>query len=194
MRNLLKSFCPNIAKLILSTLAIIVATTMALTTATAHGPTRQKVTKKIEINASPAKVWAVIKNFDNMSWHPAIEKTTGKGGNAIDATRQLTLKGGATIDEVLYKYSEDKMSYSYRITKVDVKVLPINNYSSHLTVEPAEGSDGKKSTVIWKGAFYRGYMNNDPPEELNDKAAVKAVSGVYEAGLAALKKQIEAGS
>ncbi|MGH1407208.1 MAG: SRPBCC family protein [Rhodomicrobiaceae bacterium] len=194
MRNLLKSFCPNIANLILSTLAIIVATTITLTTATAHGPTRQKVTKKVEVNASPEKVWAVIKNFDSFNWHPAVEKTTGKGGNAIDATRQLILKGGATIDEVLYKYSAEKMSYSYRITKVDVKVLPVNNYSSHLTVEPVEGSDGKKSTVTWKGAFYRGYMNNDPPENLNDAAAVKAVTGIYESGLAALKKQIESGS
>jgi hypothetical protein len=86
------------------------------------------------------------------------------------------------------------MSFSYRITKVDVKVLPVNNYSSHLTVEPVEGSDGKKSTVTWKGAFYRGYMNNDPPENLNDAAAVKAVTGIYESGLAALKKQIESGS
>jgi hypothetical protein len=102
MRNLLKSFCPNIANLILSTLAIIVATTITLTTATAHGPTRQKVTKKVEVNASPEKVWAVIKNFDSFNWHPAVEKTTGKGGNAIDATRQLILIGGATIVEGLY--------------------------------------------------------------------------------------------
>ena len=194
MYNLLNSFCSNSKKRIISALTILLALSITSITASAHGPTRQKVTKTIEINASPEKVWAVLKNFNNMSWHSAIEKTTGKGGNAIDPTRQLTLKGGATIDEILYKYSEEKMSYSYRITKVDVKVLPINNYSSHLTVEPVEGSDGKKSTVIWKGAFYRGYMNNDPPEDLNDKAAVKAVSGVYETGLAALKKQIESGS
>jgi len=156
--------------------------------ASAHGPTRQKVTKTIEINANPEKVWAVVQNFDDMSWHPAVEKTTGEGGNEIDATRVLTLKGGGTVDEVLYKYSAQKMSYSYRITKVDVKVLPVTNYSSHITVKPAEGG---KSIVEWKGAFYRGFPNNDPPKELNDEAAVKAMSGVYEAGLAALKKKLE---
>jgi YVTN family beta-propeller protein len=32
-------------------------------TASAHGPTRQKVRESIEINAPPAKVWAVIGNF-----------------------------------------------------------------------------------------------------------------------------------
>ena len=44
----------------------------------------------------------------------------------------------------------------------------------------------------WRGAFYRGYLNNDPPAELNDEAAVAAVSGVYRAGLEALKKRLEA--
>lgn len=53
--------------------------------------------------------------------------------------------------------------------------------------------DASKSTVEWKGAFYRGYVNNDPPPELSDEAAVKAVTGVYKDGLAALKKKIEGG-
>ena len=159
--------------------------------AAAHGPTRQKVTKTIEINAPPEKVWAVVGNFQDMGWHPAIEKTEGKGGNEIDATRVLFLKGGGTVDEVLYKYSAEKMSYAYRITKVDVKVLPVTNYSSSISVKPAEGG---KSILQWKGAFYRGYPNNDPPPELSDEAAVKTMSGVYEAGIAAVKAKIEGGS
>lgn len=157
----------------------------------AHGPTRQKVTKTIEINAPPEKVWAVVGNFQDMGWHPAIEKTEGKGGNEIDATRVLFLKGGGTVDEVLYKYSAEKMSYAYRITNVDVKVLPVTNYSSSISVKPA---DGGKSILQWKGAFYRGYPNNDPPPELSDEAAVKTMSGVYEAGIAAVKAKIEGGS
>ncbi len=159
--------------------------------ALAHGPTRQKVTLSKEINVSPDKVWAVIGNFQDMSWHPAVEKTTGEKGNEVDATRQLTLKGGGTIDEILYKYDAAAMTYSYRITAVDVKVLPVNEYSSHLTVKP--NGDGK-SIVEWRGAFYRGYMLNDPPPELNDETAVKAVTGVYQAGLDALKTRLEGGS
>lgn len=81
------------------------------------------------------------------------------------------------------------MSYSYRIDKVDVKVLPVNNYSSTITVLPAEGG---KSTVEWRGAFYRGYPNNDPPPELNDDAAIKAVTALYRKGLDNLKKKFEA--
>ncbi len=159
--------------------------------ALAHGPTRQKVIEKIEINAPPDKVWAVIGNFQDMSWHPAVKKTTGEGGNTPDsAKRELDLGGGAMIDEGLYKYDAEKHSYSYRIDKVDVKVLPVNNYSSTLDVVPA--ADGKKSVVEWHGAFYRGYPNNDPPPELSDEAAIKAVTAVYKAGLEALKKKVEA--
>lgn len=172
--------------------ALALALPFAAGDAGAHGPTRKKVTETIEINAPPEKVWAAIGNFQDMSWHPAVASQAGKGDNAIDATRVLTLQGGGTIDEVLYKYEPEKMSYSYRITAVDVKVLPVTNYSSTITVKPTD--DGKKSVVEWRGAFYRGYPNNDPPPELNDDAAIAAVTGVYKGGLEALKKKLEQGS
>ncbi|ACK49176.1 conserved hypothetical protein [Methylocella silvestris BL2] len=178
-------------RLFTSTLCGAALLACAAGAALAHGPTRQKVTESIEINAAPDKVWAVIGNFQDMSWHPAIQKTTGDGGNTPDvAKRQLDLGNGATIDEELYKYSAEDHSYSYRIDKVDVKVLPVNNYSSTLEVKAED--DGKKSLVEWHGAFYRGYPNNDPPPELSDEAAKTAVTGVYKAGLEALKKKLEA--
>ncbi len=155
----------------------------------AHGPSRQKVTETVEINASPEKVWKVIGNFQDMSWHPAVAKTEGKGGNEVKATRTLTLKSGGTIDEQLDKYDPDKMTYKYEMHHPDVKVIPVNNYSSILSVK----GEGDKSTVEWRGAFYRGFMNNDPPPELSDEAAKKAVTDIYRTGLDALKKKIEAG-
>jgi hypothetical protein len=174
------------------TLLAGIALAAAASVATAHGPTRQKHTETVEIDAPAAKVWERIGNFQDMSWHPAVKKTEGKDGNDIDATRVLYLddEGKATIAEVLYKYSAEKMSYSYRITEVDVKVLPVTNYSSHLTVKPMGDN---KSMVEWRGAFYRGYPNNDPPPELNEEAAIKAVSGVYRAGLDHLKQELEEG-
>ncbi len=151
----------------------------------AHGSTRQKVTLTTEVAAPPEEVWEVIGNFQDMSWHPAVFATNGEGGNDVDATRVLTLgqEGGPAIAEILYKYSAEKMSYSYRITDVAVEVLPVTNYSSHLTVKPR---DGGGSIIEWRGAFYRGYPNNDPPENLNDDAAVATVTGVFQAGLDAL--------
>lgn len=157
----------------------------------AHGPTRQKVTLTTEVAAEPSDVWAAIGNFQDMSWHPAVANTTGENGNTIDATRVITLaaEGEPTIAEVLYKYDATKMSYSYRITEVAIEVLPVTNYSSHLTVKPR---DGGGSLIEWRGAFYRGYPNNDPPEHLSDEAAIAAVSGVYQAGLDALAAQFGA--
>ena len=163
----------------------------ACTAALAHGPSRQKVTETVVIDAPAETVWAAIGNFQDMSWHPAVTSQEGQGGNTPDsATRKLALQGGGVLEEILTKYSAEDHSYSYRIEKVDVKVLPVNNYSSTITVGDAGGG---KSTVEWRGAFYRGFLNNDPPPELNDDAALKAVSGLYRGGLDALKAKIETG-
>ena len=164
--------------------------------ADAHGPTRKKVVESVTVNAAPDKVWKVIGNFQDMSWLPGVKSTTGDGGNTVDpknddkevAHRTITLASGGEIHEGLYKYDAGEHSYSYRIDKVDPKVLPVNDYSSTLKVEPA---DGGKSTITWKGAFYRGYMNNDPPPEMDDEASAAAVTKIYKAGLDNVKKKVE---
>jgi hypothetical protein len=173
-------------RFVASLLALLCVAPLA---ASAHGPSRQKVDEKIEINAPADKVWAVVGNFLDMSWHPAVKSTEGKGDNTVGATRTLTLQSGGQIFETLTKYDAEGKSYHYEISNVDVKVLPVTNYSSSITVT----GEGDKSTLEWKGAFYRGYVNNDPPPELNDDAAVKAVTDVYQGGLAAVKKKLEGG-
>ena len=178
-------------RLTIAKAGVVMAALAVLGAAWAHGPTRQKVRESIEIDAPQAKVWAVIGNFQDMSWLAGVAKTEGEKGNEIGATRRLTLAPGITIDEELYKYEPEMMSYSYRITAVDVKVLPVTNYSSTLSVSPAPGG---KAKLEWAGAFYRGFPNKDPPPDLNDEAAIKAVSELYRGGLAALKKKIESGS
>jgi hypothetical protein len=173
-------------RLVASLIALVCVLPFA---AEAHGPSRQKVDEKIEINAPADKVWAVVGNFQDMSWHPAFKKTEGTGGNDVGATRILTVESGGKIFEKLTKYNADGKTLAYEITEVDVKVVPVTNYSSNITVT----ANGDKSTVEWKGAFYRGYVNNDPPPELSDDAAVKAITDVYQSGLAALKKKLEGG-
>lgn len=158
--------------------------------AMAHGPSRLKVTESIEIAAPADKVWARLAKFDDASWIPAVAKTIGTGGSAVGATRVLTLKGdGApTVEEELTRIDAEARTLTYKITKVDPKVLPVNNYSSTIKVS----GDASKSTVEWKAGFYRGYPNNDPPPELNDDASEAAVKGLYTATLAELKKSLEA--
>lgn len=156
----------------------------------AHGPSRLKVKETIEINAPASEVWAMIGNFDSAhTWLPMVESSTAEGGNTKGASRTLVLGADAKIFETLKKHSDEKMSYSYKIPiqEHDVNVLPVTNYAATLSVK--EKGDG--SIVTWKGAFYRGYPNNDPPAELNDDAAVAAVTAVYQAGLTHLKKLIE---
>ena len=155
--------------------------------AAAHGPTRQKVSEKIGIDAPAEAVWARIKDFSALKdWHPAVADSPADKGNEEGSVRSIKLKGGGELSESLERYDATRMLYSYRAK--DGGALPVTNYTSTLQVS-ADGAG--KSTVEWRGAFYRGFPNNNPPPDQNDEAAVKAITGVYTSGLAHLKKLAE---
>jgi carbon monoxide dehydrogenase subunit G len=157
------------------------------TTAQAHGPTRQKVTETIRIEASADQVWARIRNFDALKdWHPAVAESPADRGNEEGSVRSIKLKGGGELTETLEVYSDALKKYSYRAKNGGA--LPVTNYSSTIMVT----ADGSGAVVEWRGAFYRGYPNNDPPPDQNDEAAVRAITGVYTSGLQNLKKLVEA--
>lgn len=170
--------------------AFMVAGAVAFaSTATAHGPVRLKLELDQKLNASPDEVWAVIGKFDDMSWHPAVASTEITGDGSVDqpekSERVLHLKaesGDPTITEILSKWQPEKRCYAYRIEKVDMAVLPVTNYGSTLCVQ----DDGGKAKVVWKGGFYRGDPNGQPPADQNDDAAIAGVTGIYQAGLTAL--------
>lgn len=158
----------------------------------AHGPSRLKTEQTVVLDATPAEVWEVIGRFDDMSWHPVVASTAmlpegAPADQPDESTRVLTLaaEGDPTITEQLMAIDPEKMSYKYMITEVDTAVLPVTNYSSTLQVRDAGG----KTEVLWKGGFYRGFPNNDPPAELNDDAAMAAIDGIYAAGLEALAER-----
>jgi carbon monoxide dehydrogenase subunit G len=166
----------------LTALALLTGLVSLAGPAAAHGPTRQKVVETIAIDAPADKVWAIIANFDALkSWHPAVDESPASKGNEEGSVRELKLKGGGALTETLESHDAAKMKYSYRAK--DGGALPVTNYTSTITVK----AEGKGSVVEWRGAFYRGYPNNDPPPDKNDEAAVAAVTGVYKAGLANLK-------
>ncbi len=172
-----------------------------MASAQAHGPVRQKIQETIEVNAPADKVWELVKDFCSIEkWHPKVAGCEAEGGNEKGGKRILKLEGGGEVVEELKKYNGDKMMYSYKIKKmsaakkivhagqeIEVPVLPVANYSSIFQVKKS----GDKAKVIWKGAFYRAYMNNNPPEEMNEDAAVKAVTEFYKSGLENLKKLAE---
>lgn len=156
-------------------------------TAFAHGPTPQKVEKSIVIKAAPAKVWAMVKDFGNLQvWHPAIASTKlEKKGD--ETFRTLTLKSGGEIYEKLRSADDASMKLKYEIVS---GVAPVADYNSVMTV--AAGPGAGETTVTWVGRFYRTYKLNPPiPAGQDDATATGFITGVYDSGLANLKKVLE---
>lgn len=174
----------------LATAALLMATSGA---ALAHGPVRLKLELDQTLNATPDEVWETIGKFDDMSWHPAVASVemTADSPDAVTpekSTRVLHLKaesGDPTITETLTKLQPEKRCYGYMIKEVDTAVLPVTNYAATLCVN----DEGGKAKVVWKGGFYRGFPNNEPPPELNDEAATAAVTTIYQTGLDALAEK-----
>jgi mxaD protein len=169
--------------------------------ANAHGPVRGKMTATATVDAPAEKVWEVISNYDDLSWLPPVKSVTADKGNEEGSVRVITLDNGETITEVLKKYSADKMSYKYKITKMstvktikhagqdeEIPALPVDNYQGILTVKEKAG----KTIVTWVATYYRGYANNNPPAELNEETADEAVTAVLKSGLTSLMKKFDA--
>ena len=164
----------------------------------AHGPTRQKVEESIIINAPVEKVWELVGDFSGLhKWHPAVKSTEMQG----DDTRILTLAPDKKLTEKLKKLNNEKKKLKYKIvdmsvletfefagSKVERKVLPVNTYSSTISVF----KEGEGSKVTWVGKFYRAYLLNPPtPEGMSDKDAISTISSVYKGGLDNLRKMLE---
>lgn len=153
----------------------------------AHGPSPQKVEKTIIINASPDKVWVIVKDFGNFhKWEPLVTdcKLEKKGE---DTLRTLTLKSGGKVVERLKGIDDEAMKLKYEILE---GVIPVADYNSFIIV--SKGPNPNESSVTWVGRFYRVYKLNPPiPAGQDDETAIKAVTEIYDAGLPALKKLAE---
>lgn len=172
-----------------------------VTSVAAHGPVRQKVEEKITIHAPAPRVWQAVREFCSLKqWHPMIADCIQEGELKKGSKRKLILKNGGFIVDELKNYDEQKMAYAYKVDdmssaktivhasqEVAVPVLPVANFAGSLEVK----GSGQSTEVIWKGAFYRAYMNNNPPAEMNEEAAVKSVTEFFKIGLDSLKRRLE---
>ncbi|MAI85309.1 MAG: hypothetical protein CMM91_10340 [Rickettsiales bacterium] len=149
-----------------------------------HGPSRQKVIKEIELNATIDDVWKVISNFKDMSWHPDVAKVDSEG-DGIGTKRIIQFKNGKNIIQSLEKIDAEKKKITWRITKTDLDIMPVNSYSANIFLNSNKG----KTNLKYKVAFYRGFMGNDPPEDLNDENSKKKVNEFIEKGLDGLKSK-----
>jgi uncharacterized protein YndB with AHSA1/START domain len=156
-------------------LACIAATALLLAATGTAGAI--EVTQTVTTSASPKKVWSLVGAFDGIAaWLPGAASSPADKGDKPGSVRVITLKapGNPTVTEVLTAHHGH--SYSYKITAVDPKVLPVTNYSS--TISVAKSSDG--ATITWTGDF-------EPAAGTDENAAAKAVASLYRAGLDNIK-------
>tara|TARA_B100000029_G_scaffold495094_1_gene559641 strand:- start:1367 stop:1897 length:531 start_codon:yes stop_codon:yes gene_type:complete len=153
----------------------------------AHGPSRQKVSENISINADPTTVWEIVSNFKEFKWNSNIKKTIANDNN-IGSERILEFINGEKIKQKLEKVDKKKMFVGWRILETDNKVLPVNSYAAKVFVKK---NDDDSTNVNYKAGFYRGFMGNDPPEELNDENSKKKVEQFIKESLKGLKKIAE---
>jgi hypothetical protein len=166
-------------------LAILLLPSLVL----AHGPSRQKVVKEIEINAPVDKVWAIISDYCSIKdWNPGVTACESDKGNATDSIRTITLESGQQMKEKLVKYKPDATMYQYMLMEPNIDAMPINTHGATLSVKAA-GSN--KAIVEWKGAFYRSFPGPNPPPELSDETANKVLSDFYTSGLENIKTMAE---
>jgi hypothetical protein len=174
-------------------LIALLAAALPPASAAAHDAQRVKYVTSVVNHAPAAKVWAVIGHFGDLSWDDVVARTEARGGDVPDkATRTVTLKSGGVLpEEELTRYEPASFSYATFLPHVDVKVLPVTNYSATLIVLPQP--DGT-SRVEWRSAFYRGWPNFGPPPGLDEAAAIKAVRALTQPALDGLKARLEAAS
>ena len=173
----------NYLRVVLVALLLVPALVMA------HGPSRQKVVKEIEINAPVDKVWGIISEYCSIKdWNPGVTACESDKGNEADSVRTITLQNGQTMKEKLVKYNPDEAMYQYMLLEPNVDAMPINTHGATLSVKAGENG---KSVVEWKGSFYRSFPGPNPPPELSDEAATKVLTDFYTSGLENIRKLAE---
>jgi mxaD protein len=152
--------------------------------AAAHGPTPQNAEESIRIDAPVERVWSVVSDFPKLAeWHPLVAACTGN-----DRERTVTLRVGGNLVESLDERKDAEHTYSYRLLQENIQAIPVSFYAATITVKAAGGD---ASEVAWKGNFYRADTTNDPPDNLNDAAAVAAMKHFFSDGLKGLKGRVE---
>lgn len=158
--------------------------------AAAHGPTPQKVAETIDIGAPCELVWSKLRDFGSIGgWHPSVTAVEANGASERGATRKLTLQNGESVVEKLDEVNGDLQSIAYRLSTENLKALPVSFYTAKMIV--SRPTPGPECRVEWEGRFYRGDTTNEPPPELNDEAAVAAMTAFFKVGLGGLKQAME---
>ena len=134
------------------------------------------------IQAPADKVWAVVRDFNDMpSWHPLISRSAIDGGrpsDSIGCIRTLTLTDGVQVREQLLSLSDFDYSFSYAILESG---LDVDNYVAGLKLTPV--TDGNHTFAEWTAEFE---TTQGTEQEMADQIG----NGVFQAGFNALKTKL----
>lgn len=105
------------------------------------------------IDAPVEKVWAQVRDFNNMpDWHPKFSRSHIEGGlpgDRIGCVRSFDIAGGGgTIRERLLELSDIDYSFRYCIL---TSPLPVENYVAQLTLYPV--TVGNQTVGVWTAEF-----------------------------------------
>jgi hypothetical protein len=151
---------------------ILAACALVPLKASAAPPPAASLTRSIDVSASPDTVWSAIGPFCAIKeWHPAI--ATCSEVHAPTVRTLVTKDGKATFVEPETARNEAKRQYSYTFASAPI---PVSHYAATIGVTPRKPSG---ATITWQGTW--------TPEPGKEKAALDALTGIYESGLDALK-------
>jgi hypothetical protein len=161
---------PTVTKVAVSACALI------FLTAGTSPVSAASLSRSVDVNGTPAAVWSIIGPFCAIKdWHPAIATCT-EDGNGTETRTLVTRDGKATFVETQTARSDAEHLYSYSFKS---SPLPVTHYTSTLRVT-AKSKD--ISTVTWSGTY--------TPDRSKEDDASGALSGIYEAGLDAIKAKL----
>lgn len=100
-----------------------------------HGPSRQKVSESIIVNASAETVWDIVKNFKDFKWNEDVKNCLATD-NKIGSERTIEFNNGSKLKQKLEKLDDEKLMIGWRVTETDNKMLPVG-LKLYLGIPPA---------------------------------------------------------
>jgi hypothetical protein len=132
------------------------------------------------INASAARVWARVRDFNGLSsWHPAIAESrieNGEPADKVGCIRSFSLRNGDRLREQLLGLSDYDMFCTYSILD---SPMPLTNYVATLRLTPITDQD--RTFVEWSADF-------DCAPDREGELVSNIGGNVFQTGFDALKR------
>jgi hypothetical protein len=128
-----------------------------------------------EVDARPDQIWQLVREFGGlMKWNDGIDSCKVEG-SGVGSVRTIKT-GGMEIQERLEHTDDVGRSFSYSIVS---GAVPVENYLSSMTIHEAGGD---RARITWQSSF--------DPKGIPEEDCAKLFAGVYQAGIAALRKAV----